>query len=197
MVDVNVVQRSLVALEEYINDLLEVKNEINWDVFSTDKVIRRYVERTLHMAVEACLDITNHIISYEGYREPRDNKDSFEILNIGDNYSQLNWQIESYPSWGTWSFEPESGYGLTPEQGSAIINVSVIVPDEPNTQYNGSIKIINIDDPSDYEIITVKLETPVNYNLVIQKNSLFLHFLKIHKQIKDKTFKLLNIIKNI
>lgn len=124
-------------------------------------------------------------------------KDSFEILNIGDNYSQLNWQIESYPSWGTWSFEPESGYGLTPEQGSAIINVSVIVPDEPNTQYNGSIKIINIDDPSDYEIITVKLETPVNYNLVIQKNSLFLHFLKIHKQIKDKTFKLLNIIKNI
>lgn len=80
MVDVNVVQRSLVALEEYINDLLEVKNEINWDVFSTDKVIRRYVERTLHMAVEACLDITNHIISYEGYREPRDNKDSFEIL---------------------------------------------------------------------------------------------------------------------
>ncbi|NSW89305.1 MAG: DUF86 domain-containing protein [Firmicutes bacterium] len=80
MVDVNVVQRRLVALEEYINDLLEVKNEINWDVFSTDKVIRRYVERTLHMAVEACLDITNHIISYEGYREPRDNKDSFEIL---------------------------------------------------------------------------------------------------------------------
>ncbi|MGI5859111.1 MAG: type VII toxin-antitoxin system HepT family RNase toxin [Tepidanaerobacteraceae bacterium] len=42
--------------------------------------ISRYVERTLHMAVEACLDIANHIISYEGYREPVDNKDVFQVL---------------------------------------------------------------------------------------------------------------------
>jgi len=32
------------------------------------------------MAVEACLDIANHIISYEGYREPIDNKDIFQVL---------------------------------------------------------------------------------------------------------------------
>ncbi len=32
------------------------------------------------MAVEACLDIANHIISYEGYREPVDNKDVFQVL---------------------------------------------------------------------------------------------------------------------
>jgi len=32
------------------------------------------------MAVEACLDIANHIIAYEGYREPIDNKDAFQVL---------------------------------------------------------------------------------------------------------------------
>ncbi|MDH7507343.1 MAG: aryl-sulfate sulfotransferase, partial [Candidatus Thermoplasmatota archaeon] len=29
---------------------------------------------------------------------------SFSIKNIGGNASVLNWKIESYPSWGTWSF---------------------------------------------------------------------------------------------
>ncbi len=36
------------------------------------------------MAAEACLDIANHIISYEGYREPEDNKDIFAVLSEND-----------------------------------------------------------------------------------------------------------------
>ena len=32
------------------------------------------------MAIEACLDIANHIVSYEGFREPADNKDTFQVL---------------------------------------------------------------------------------------------------------------------
>ncbi len=80
MVDEAVVTRKLLHLEEYCNDLLEIKKDYNWEVFSQDKIVRRYVERTLHMAVESCLDIANHIISYEGYREPLDNKDTFQVL---------------------------------------------------------------------------------------------------------------------
>jgi uncharacterized protein YutE (UPF0331/DUF86 family) len=38
------------------------------------------VERTLHLAVESCLDIASHLISAEGLREPRDNKDIFAVL---------------------------------------------------------------------------------------------------------------------
>ena len=54
--------------------------KLNWETFLSDKVVRRYVERTLHIAIEACLDIANHIISYEGYREPKSNQDTFQVL---------------------------------------------------------------------------------------------------------------------
>lgn len=80
MVEKETIVRRLTFLEEYCSDLDEARQSINWENFSQDKVIRRYIERTLHMAVEACLDIANHIISYEGYREPVDNKDIFQVL---------------------------------------------------------------------------------------------------------------------
>ncbi len=80
MVEKETIVRRLTFLEEYCSDLDEARHNINWEHFSQDKVVRRYVERTLHMAVEACLDIANHIISYEGYREPVDNKDVFQVL---------------------------------------------------------------------------------------------------------------------
>ena len=79
MVEQHVLLKRLALLEEYVRDLEEMKGK-SLEEFKSDKIIRRYVERTLHIATEACLDLANHIISYEGYREPKDNKDSFEIL---------------------------------------------------------------------------------------------------------------------
>jgi uncharacterized protein YutE (UPF0331/DUF86 family) len=80
MVDQNVVLRKIVLLEEYLQDLEETRTNTSWEQFSTDKIIRRYVERTLQIAVEACLDITTHLISYESFREPQNNKDCFQVL---------------------------------------------------------------------------------------------------------------------
>ncbi|NLC69374.1 MAG: DUF86 domain-containing protein [Clostridiaceae bacterium] len=79
MVEKGVLLKRLASLEEYTRDLEEVKAK-SLEEFRSDKIIRRYFERTLHMATEACLDIANHTISYEGFREPKDNKDSFEVL---------------------------------------------------------------------------------------------------------------------
>jgi len=79
MVEQEVLLKRLISLEEYIRDLEEVKNN-SLEEFKSNKILRRYVERTLHIATEACLDIANHIISYEGLREPKDNKDSFGVL---------------------------------------------------------------------------------------------------------------------
>ncbi|SHF33348.1 Uncharacterized conserved protein YutE, UPF0331/DUF86 family [Desulfofundulus australicus DSM 11792] len=45
-----------------------------------NKIIRRYIERTLHLAVEACLDIGNHIIADSQLREPQDYKDIMVVL---------------------------------------------------------------------------------------------------------------------
>jgi uncharacterized protein YutE (UPF0331/DUF86 family) len=70
----------MVTLEEYFRDLEEARETYDWASFENDKIIRRYVERTLQMAIEACLDIANHIISYEGLREPLNNKDTFQVL---------------------------------------------------------------------------------------------------------------------
>jgi uncharacterized protein YutE (UPF0331/DUF86 family) len=84
MIEESVLTQRLSALEEYLADLDEIKKDLDWSKFNNSKLIRRYVERTLQMATEACLDIANHIISYEGYREPEDNKDAFKVLSEND-----------------------------------------------------------------------------------------------------------------
>ncbi len=80
MIDNPSIRRRMLALEEYVTDLELVRKEKSREVFNSDKVLRRYVERTLHLAVEACLDIANSIISFEGFREPTSNRDSFLVL---------------------------------------------------------------------------------------------------------------------
>lgn len=81
MVNIRVLNRLIVNLCEYLNDLEEIREKTNWEKFKTDKIIRRYVERTLHLAVQACIDIGSHIISFYNFREPVDNKDIFVILH--------------------------------------------------------------------------------------------------------------------
>jgi len=80
VVEKSVITRRLAYLDEYCRDLEEAKTKVSWEQFLNDKVVRRYIERTLHMAIEACIDIANHIISYHGYREPESNRELFQIL---------------------------------------------------------------------------------------------------------------------
>ncbi|SFR03694.1 type VII toxin-antitoxin system HepT family RNase toxin [Desulfoscipio geothermicus] len=79
MVEQEVIREKLKYLAEYIDDL-EQDITISLDDFLNDKKIRRYIERTLHMAIECCLDIGSHIISCEKLREPESNKDIFNVL---------------------------------------------------------------------------------------------------------------------
>jgi len=108
---------------------------------------------------------------------------SFEVSNEGDDFSLLDWEIVSHPNWGTWSFEPESGADLSPEEGAMVVELSVIAPNESNKQLNGSIKIVNIDNPSDYEIIPVSLSTLISKQQICKQNIQMLRFQFI-KQIK-------------
>jgi len=101
--------------------------------------------------------------------------DTFTIENDGEPLSLLDWQIDSYPEWGTWSFNPESGTGLE-EGDTVIIDVEVIAPDEPETEFTGEVKIVNSEDPSDYCIIAVSLVTPVNQ---FQSNQQIPRFMQI------------------
>ena len=93
---------------------------------------------------------------------------SFQVENIGDPNSTLNWSINSYPDWGTWSFTPISGENLTPEEGAITVQVSVKAPDQKNTEFKGAIRVVNTGNESDYCILPVYLKTPLNQNLYFQ-----------------------------
>jgi hypothetical protein len=98
----------------------------------------------------------------------------FTLENIGDEGSLLNWEVSEYPEdWGTWAINPSSGENLTVENGKIKVRVSVLTPEEPEQNFTGEIKIINKDNPDDYEIIPISLSTSKNkridFGLLIQQ----------------------------
>jgi len=92
---------------------------------------------------------------------------SFQVQNIGDEGSLLNWRINtSSITWGIWEFSPEYGENLTPEDGIVTVQISVIAPNETNSEFQGYIKVDNKDNSSDFNLIPVYLGTPVNKNFL-------------------------------
>jgi len=82
-----------------------------------------------------------------------------QVGNVGEIGSLLNWKIDSYPTWGTWTFTPQSGTGL-PDGIWVTVNVSVVAPLEKKKTFTGTINIVNSDDPTDFCEIDVSLITP-------------------------------------
>jgi uncharacterized protein YutE (UPF0331/DUF86 family) len=79
MVNVPVIRRLLNNLASYINDLRSA-DDITFEKFHLDIRSQRFVERTLQIAIECCLDIVHHIISDECFREPTSFADAFDVL---------------------------------------------------------------------------------------------------------------------
>jgi len=106
---------------------------------------------------------------------------SFQVQNIGDNGSLLNWTINtSSITWGTWSYDPDHGENLTPEAGPLTVNVSVIAPKEKKANFEGYIRVENTQNPNNFEVIPVSLVTPAdnNINHLPPLLQLFLQFLQ-------------------
>jgi len=92
---------------------------------------------------------------------------SFIVRNIGSASSNLSWEVTSWPEWGNWTFTPQQGDHLTPEEGPLTINVSVYAPNKKHTEYVGLIRIINTENSSDNETIPVSLTTPYKPNYLL------------------------------
>jgi hypothetical protein len=92
---------------------------------------------------------------------------SFIVKNIGQSYSNLSWEIDSYPPWGVWQFSSKKGTNLTPEKGEIIINVTIDIPSRNSKTFTGGIKIINSNSPSDFEIVLISITTPKTTQLKI------------------------------
>jgi hypothetical protein len=116
-------------------------------------------------------------------------KGTFQVKNIGATGSLLNWTIESFPNWGTWSFDPESGKNLTPEDEAITVQVSIVTPPNQNTIYEGYVKIVNQDNPKDFDIIPIYVKTPKIKSIY----DIFLDFL-YHKPILMKIFEILKYL---
>ncbi len=85
---------------------------------------------------------------------------SFQIQNIGDPGSLLNWTVKTISmTWGTWSFSPASGKNLTPEDGQVTVQVSVVAPNKKNSGFQGYLRVENQDNTTDFGLIPVNLKT--------------------------------------
>jgi hypothetical protein len=73
-----------------------------------------------------------------------------------------------------------SGTSLTPEDGSITVQVSVVVPSEKNKEFNGTIKVVNTHDPTDYAEIHVYLKTPMDKLSVTSQLSSLLNMFAQH-----------------
>lgn len=83
MVDKTLIERLLADIQSNVSDLRNAK-DIEWQTYQTDKRARRFVERTLHVSIEACLDIVHHVISDRKFREPTSYRDAFTVLAEND-----------------------------------------------------------------------------------------------------------------
>jgi len=79
MVDRILLERILADIKSNVK-ALRASKDITWDVYRTDIRSRRFVERTLHITIEGCIDAAQHIISDEGMREPTSYRDTFAVL---------------------------------------------------------------------------------------------------------------------
>jgi uncharacterized protein YutE (UPF0331/DUF86 family) len=79
MVDADVLRRRIDALLDYLVRLERFRG-IERETFVKDPDTHHLAERYLHLAIEAVLDIANHVIADRGYEAPETYRDAFGIL---------------------------------------------------------------------------------------------------------------------
>ena len=91
----------------------------------------------------------------------------FTVENIGEDGSLLDWEVKSYPVWGSnWTFDPNGGTGL-PKGAPVTVDVELDAPEDPETEFTGEIVLVNSDDPDNTCVIEVVLVTPVSQQSLI------------------------------
>jgi uncharacterized protein YutE (UPF0331/DUF86 family) len=79
VVDRDLLRRKLAELAEYVTQASEYR-DLTVEVYRADWRTQRIVERTLQMAIEACLDVASHALADRGLRAPSTYAETFEIL---------------------------------------------------------------------------------------------------------------------
>jgi uncharacterized protein YutE (UPF0331/DUF86 family) len=79
MVDRELVLRKLSDLDTYARQLEEFRG-LAAEEYRADWKVQRIVDRTLHLAIEVCVDIAGHVIADRSLRAPATYAEAFEVL---------------------------------------------------------------------------------------------------------------------
>ncbi len=79
MVDKLLIGRKLAEMDLYLSQIKEY-SKISVKEYNADWKVQRIAERTLHILIELCIDIANHIISDREMRVPTTYADTFKVL---------------------------------------------------------------------------------------------------------------------
>jgi uncharacterized protein YutE (UPF0331/DUF86 family) len=79
VVDGDLLRRKLTELAEYVTQVSEYR-DLTVERYRADWKTQRIVERTLQIAIEACLDIASHVLADRSLRAPSTYGETFEIL---------------------------------------------------------------------------------------------------------------------
>jgi uncharacterized protein YutE (UPF0331/DUF86 family) len=82
VVDGDLLRRKLTELAEYVTQVSEYR-DLTVERYRADWKTQRIVERTLQIAIEACLDIASHVLADRRLRAPSTYGETFEILVEG------------------------------------------------------------------------------------------------------------------
>lgn len=79
MVDRDLLLRKLSNLETYLEQLATYRG-VSLAEYADDWKTQRIVERTLHLAIETCMDVADHMVADRRLRVPETGAQTFEIL---------------------------------------------------------------------------------------------------------------------
>lgn len=82
MVDADLIRRKLAEIESYQQQIGEYRT-LTVDQYRSDWKTQRIIDRTLHLMIECCLDVANHIIADRRLRIPSTYAEAFEVLAEG------------------------------------------------------------------------------------------------------------------
>jgi uncharacterized protein YutE (UPF0331/DUF86 family) len=81
VVDRDLILRKVAELERYLHDLSEYRT-LDLDGYLQNWKTQRIVERTLHLAIEVCMDVADHIVADRGLPVPETASGAF--IALGD-----------------------------------------------------------------------------------------------------------------
>ena len=96
VVDHDLILRKLVNLDTYLAQLTPYR-ALDPVAYSTDWQTQRIVERTLHLAIETCMDVADHIVADRALTVPDTAAATFESLGEAESC-----RPRSPPHWPAW-----------------------------------------------------------------------------------------------